>query len=469
MLFIHSLNVLVILALGSLASAPGRGLPDASPVDTVSSVKVSGPRCVVAIKADSANIKVTNASRKACLPMAQLIEPGVPDATDDNLRAGPPSDFPLGADAAIHCRLQPRPESGGSLKFRCMRTNAQGQLYDGGGELVPSAVRVDAGGDLLDAQGMKVLDGDGKPRDGDELRVKYFTGPAPAMRYREMFTETVVSRLFWALGIPVDRVYMPASVRCVGCSADPFGQKVASPSLTPQLFTLASVERPYDGKTISISRSKWFLGLGSRYNHGFGFDEIGTILPDLPPARRVEAEVMAIALNLVAYSNTHSYQNDLVCRKGGWDKATGECSDVVAFVSDVGGALGGETAWWVEGMPAPEMKRYPRGDFTTFSHGSVFADLTACTLRYPIGSIRTVSEASRRVMDARIRGRIGREQLRIIFQAASIHRMEAQVNAAVAVQSSLQPGPELDRSVQLLWADEMLKRFGEILSRRCPS
>ena len=197
-------------------------------------------------------------------------------------------------------------------------------------------------GDLLDAQGMKVLDDDGKPRDGDELRVKYFTGPAPAMRYREMFTETVVSRLFWALGIPVDRVYMPASVRCVGCSADPFGQKVASPSLTPQLFTLASVERPYDGKTISITRSKWFLGLGGRYNHGFGFDEIGSILPDLAPSRRVEAEVMAIALNLVAYSNTHSYQNDLVCRKGGWDKATGECSDVVAFVSDVGGALGGE-------------------------------------------------------------------------------------------------------------------------------
>jgi hypothetical protein len=47
--------------------------------------------------------------------------------------------------------------------------------------------------------------------------------------------------------------------------------------------------------------------------------------------------------------------------------------------------------------------------------------------------------------------------------------MEAQVNAAVAMQSNLQPGAELDRGVQLLWADEMLKRFGEILARRCPS
>jgi hypothetical protein len=73
------------------------------------------------------------------------------------------------------------------------------------------------------------------------------------------------------------------------------------------------------------------------------------------------------------------------------------------------------------------------------------------------------------MMDERMRGRLGREQLRIIFEAASIHRMEASVNAGVGAQSNVQPGPELDRGVQLLWADEMLKRFGEILTGRCPS
>jgi hypothetical protein len=71
-------------------------------------------------------------------------------------------------------------------------------------------------------------------------------------------------------------------------------------------------------------------------------------------------------------------------------------------------------------------------------------------------------------MADRIRGRLGREQLRIIFDAASIHRMEPQVNATVATALSLPPGKELDRGVQLLWADEMLKRFDEILSRGCP-
>jgi hypothetical protein len=72
------------------------------------------------------------------------------------------------------------------------------------------------------------------------------------------------------------------------------------------------------------------------------------------------------------------------------------------------------------------------------------------------------------MMDGRIRGRLGREQLRIIFEAASIHRMEPQVNATTAASLSLQSGATLDRGVQLLWADEMLKRFDEILTGRCP-
>lgn len=423
---------------------------------------------MVSVTAGTSKVKVTEASRRACLPMARLIEVDVPIATDASLRDGPPGHVPLSASDDVHCRLKPRAKTGGSLKFRCMRTNAQDQLYDDTGELVPAAAGFDAGGHLLDAEGARLLDAEGKPREGDELRVKYFPGLQPEMRYREMFTETVVSRLFWAVGIPVDRVYMPASVRCLGCSATPFGQKVATQSTTPQVFTLASVELPYGGKTISMSRSRGFLWFGGSYDHGFGFDEIGKTLRDLPPTRRVEAEVMAMALNLVAYNNTHSFQNDLVCRKGHWDKVTGDCAEVVAYVSDVGGTLGGSTAWWVEGMPTPEMKRHPRGDFVTFSHGSVFTSASACTLRYPIGSVRNVSEAARQMMDGRIRGRLGREQLRIIFEAASIHRMEPQVNATMAASLPLQSGATLDRGVQLLWADEMLRRFDEILTRRCP-
>lgn len=84
---------------------------------------------------------------------------------------------------------------------------------------------------------------------------------------------------------------------------------------------------------------------------------------------------------------------------------------------------GGAKAYWVKGMPTPEMKRFPRGDYATFSRGSVLSNRSACSLRYPIGSVKNVSEAAREMMDERIRGRLGREQLQIIFAAASIHRM----------------------------------------------
>ena len=484
MLALYALHILGWVApLGMAELESIREIQAASPARTVTAARqcAPGPRapspgcapasvplCVVALDRGTTRVRITDASRRACLDKAQLVERDLLPLSDDVLRAGPPSPVAFSAHEDVHCRLQPRPEQGGSLKFRCMRTNAANQLYDEDGDLIPAAVSVDADGHLLDAQGGKIRDEGGNALEGDELRVKYFVGREPEARYREMFTETVVSRLFWALGIPVDHVYMPASVRCLGCTANPFGQAAPTPSPTPEVFRLASVERPLQGKRISVPRDKGPFGLGGKYDHGFGFDEIGQLLPGLPDSRRVEAEVMAIALNIVAYNNTHSYQNDLVCRKGKWDKVSGACAEVVAYVADVGGTLGGVRAFMIKGAEQPAMRWYPRGDYVTLTQGMVFLHEGTCTLRYRIGAVGNVSEAAREAMDARIRGRIGREQLRIIFEAASIQHMEKQVNDLVASQYRLRPGPELDRGVQLLWADEMLGRLHEVLTARCP-
>jgi hypothetical protein len=428
-----------------------------------------GITCVVPIEGPERSVEVTERSRRACVAMASVVEPELPALSVNALRAGPPSERPFRSDEVVHCRLVPRPEGlGGSLKFRCMRTDSENRLFDDDGELVEDAHAFDGDGGLVDARGRPILKENGKQREGDELRVKYFVGPEPEARNREMFTETVVSHLFWALGIPVDRVYMPSSVRCFGCSPNPFGQTNPDSAKSPQVFRFASVERRYDGKQINVERRRGWMGLGGGYGHGFAFGELEGLAASGSAQRRSEIEALATALNIVAYNSLSSYQNELVCRSGEWDKKTGVCTESVAYVQDVGGTLGGEKARSLPGVPDSEMKDHPRGDWPTFSQERVFRDAGQCRLFYEIAGVEEISEAGRLALDRRIRGRVGLEELLVIFEKANIHRMDSRVRQLVAARPGLSSGTELDRAVQRLWAEEIYRRFQEILQARCP-
>ena len=425
--------------------------------------------CVVPISGPEGAVEVTEQTRRVCVAMAQIVEPELPLLSVEALRAGPPSELPFRSDEHVHCRLTPRAEEGGSLKFRCMRTDDRNQLFDEDGELVTEPATLDGDGVLLDMEGHPILDAEGKSRKGDELRIKYFLGESPDARNREMFTETVVSHLFWALGIPVDRVYMPAAVYCFGCGPDPFTQTRPVPGTEPQHIRFASVERRYEGKRINVDRKRGWMGLGGGYGHGFAFGELEGLAESGSPQQKVDTEVLVAALNIVAYNSPSSYQNELVCRAGKWDKKTGVCTESVAYVQDVGGTLGGEKARSLAGLPKSEMKNHPRGDWATFSQEGVFRDAARCTLFYEIAGVEHLSEAGRQAVQQRIRDRIGLNELLVIFEKANIHRMDPHVNRLVGTKLGLAPGTELDRAVQRLWAEEFDKRFKEILQVRCPS
>lgn len=422
--------------------------------------------CVVPIDDGPRKVEVTEQSRRVCVALAQILEPQLPAISLDALREGPPSERAFRAEEDVSCRLVPRPEQGGSLKFRCMRTDASNRLYDEDGDLVPHAVEFDEDGVLLDAEGGVVLKESGKPRKGDELCIKYFVGPEPEARYREMFTETVVSHLFWAMGIPVDRVYMPNSVRCFGCGPNPFGQEMPDSAREPRVFTLASIERRYEGKQINIARRRGWMGLGGGYQHGFAFGELEG-LATLSTERRIATEVLVAALNVVAYNSLSSYQNELLCRKDKWDKESGVCEESVAYVQDVGGTLGGEKARPLSGVPESEMKDHPRGDWPTFSQEGAFRDSESCTLFYEIAGVERLSEAGRLAFAKRVRGRLGIEELTLIFEKARIHRMDSRVTRLAAARSGLAPGRELDRYVQRMWAQEIDRRLRQIIGGRC--
>jgi hypothetical protein len=283
-----------------------------------------------------------------------------------------------------------------------------------------------------------------------------------------MFTETVVSHLFWALGIPVDRVYMPSSVRCFGCSSNPNGQASADSAKSPQVFRFASVERRYAGKRINVDRRRGWMGLGGGYGHGFAFGELEG-LAESGAQRRIDTDVLVAALNIVAYNSPSSYQNELLCRSGKWDQETGVCTESVAYVQDVGGTLGGEKALSLPGISRSTMKNHPRGDWPTFSQERVFRDADRCTLRYEIAGVEHLSEPGRKALDRRIRGRIGSRELLVIFEKANIHRMDSRLTAFASARSGLRPGPALDRYVQRMWAEAVDSRLREILNTRCPA
>jgi hypothetical protein len=346
------------------------------------------------------------------------------------------------------------------MKFYCLRTDSLNRPLDESGAPIPGATDFDDDGRLLNASGDRLRGEDGRSIDGHELHVKYFNWAEPDPRHREMFTETVVSRIFWALGVPVDRVYMPASVHCFGCTAHPWVQEqIADTSAT---FQLASFKVAFDGKKISTDRGDGFLGLGGRYDHGWSFRDVSRF------TTRVEAEVHALALNLVAYNNYHSIQNDLRCRNGAWDPHTGSCHDVVAYVSDVGGTLGGVDPVRLPGDDRPVMPSHPRGDFITFAHGSVFDDPARCELRYGVGDVDQVTEEGRKAFVARAEGRIERDHLLTIFEAARIHHMDSHANEYIRRREGLDPDADVAAVVQRAWADALHARLKEIANGRCP-
>ena len=67
-----------------------------------------------------------------------------------------------------------------------------------------------------------------------------------------MFTSVAVTRIMWVLGFPADHDYPVGSASCIGCTADPFGNKVADNKASlkdpPVVFKVVNVERelPWD-------------------------------------------------------------------------------------------------------------------------------------------------------------------------------------------------------------------------------
>ncbi len=365
-------------------------------------------------------------------------------STLEEILAGPPGDPQLGLESEIHCVFRPHAKSQKSPKFRCFRTDESGVFFTKDGALEPRAKAVgpeegplkDA---LLDASGAPIKDAAGENIEGDELKVKYFNGGTQSGnhfegadlitndRESEMFTETASARLFWALGLPSDRMFEISRAHCKGCGPDPFNQTRIEPTKDATFHTPAVEREKFPGKKIT---------------EVFSFNDATSAMSSWPAKARVEYEQLILGAQLIHYHNLMDQQNRVSCAKSAVDKATGVCSAPTFMIQDVGSTWGGDGLF-----------TNPRGDYKKYSGGKAIKDTRTCELGINFAGINKISPAGWAEFKTRIEP-LTRDKLRAIFVAARFDRMEPDRFTSLGADTVIDQ-----------WTDALAKRVNDL--RKC--
>jgi hypothetical protein len=145
----------------------------------------------------------------------------------------------------------------------------------------------------------------------------------------------------WVLGFPADHIYPAGPANCIGCSDDPFGNKLtgnkASLHDPPAVFKVVSAERelPWDQINPDDDETWSWADAARFYSDGEWTHE-----------QKVGFDAYRLALGLIHYFNALPQQNRLDC--AGWAKdssANGKtCLKPVFYVHDLGSTFGKNAA-----------------------------------------------------------------------------------------------------------------------------
>ena len=343
-------------------------------------------------------LSLTTANRQACLNQARLAGEQ-PSLTVNSIRRGPGGEQAISSSQPQHCEFIPYKMHlkgrGRSRKFWCYRTDARGRYYSDRWVLVPEAVKVSAGGYLVDAGGHMLTNELGRVQRPEILKVKYTTG---GNRGREVYTEVAVARFLWTLGFPADHMFR-TRVSCRGCSKDPFRDIRTRADNYPRRETNVFHEA-------SIERKAWAL-LDADDDDGWDWEEVYADW-SLEPRKRIEFEAYVLALNMVHFHHGISKQNSLACDLDTWDSTTGTCREPVIFLDDPGSSFGGGKA---------------RGKYSKYRENGVFLEggSGSCRLRADLAGFGRPSEPARRFLVERLQ-ELTPDGVRAIFEAAGFNR-----------------------------------------------
>ena len=267
----------------------------------------------------------------------------------------------------------------------------------------------------------------------DEVKVKFGRDNG------EVYAEVAATRLFWALGFPVDRMY-PVRVLCDGCPPGPETVRDArGPAL---LFDPASIERKFKGRALETEpESGWSWA---------DLDKVDEATGGAPRAQRDALKLLAV---FVQHTDNKPAQQRLVCVDEKSEGDEGVCAHTVMMVNDLGQTFGRSNLFNRDRLGSVNLERWSGSHvWSSKSNGtSCFGDLPTSQS----GSLDNprIGEAGRRFLSDLLM-QLSDAQLRDLFEVSRF--------------------PErMDRGVKSSTVDDWVAAFktkrGEIASRVCPS
>jgi hypothetical protein len=262
---------------------------------------------------------------------------------------------------------------------------------------------------------------------GDSVKVKYGSSNG------EVVAEVAATRLVWALGFAVDRMY-PVDVVCEGCPSTMAGTRLADGSL---LVTPATIERRYPAPS------------AAGVDDGWAWRELDLVSEEDGGASRAERDALKLLAVFLQHTDTKMPQQRIVCV----DHASGfSCEHPLLMLNDLGLTFGRASRTNANAVSS--------ANFAAWSQTPVWQGSKGCTGNLPRSFTGTLENPAigeeGRVLLAERLGRLTDEQLRELFTVAGVDRRSRDPRTPHA------PPATVDE-----WVAAFKAKRTELTSRRC--
>jgi hypothetical protein len=249
-----------------------------------------------------------------------------------------------------------------------------------------------------------------------------------------VYAEVAATRLFWALGFPVDRMY-PVRVVCEGC---PEGQEGVREN-GAVLFDPASIERKLKG---------WAIETGA--DSGWAWPELDKVNESAGGAPTAQRDALKLLAVFVQHTDSKPAQQRLLCADDKSEEEQHHCAHPVMMVNDLGQTFGRSNLFNRDQVGSVNLEKWAG------SH--VWSDSKLCFGDLPPSQSGTldnphISEAGRKFLSDLLM-QLTDDQMRAMFDVARFaERKEGDHRS-----------PTVDE-----WVDALKKKRGEIANRTCPA